>query len=730
MRKTFLARNLVPPHLCHAFQKQCLGALSQSLLTKNVYFFCDKAPFFQNPLHKVATDKAGENLRRAIGISNNDALRVKLSSAINPTDAHAIDIQYHLKCWGTHVSHILRKSDVAKDSSTCNVLEEIASEIEFTSLLEELLMEGQILSVSSLQEMYINIRSDNNVSDPDYSKKSLKKLIETKIDGVEFHQPSKRNESERVSIKQARDAAMELAENIATKSQTEMKTIFKAALTLRKAIAKCEKWNFTGSLNDADDRHIPSELYCFFRWVLQGANASSSEGKNSTVNQNAKKLAQTTVYLSLSNRQTSHSSSNMRFCNEMPQQLAVGITMRQTMRSKKLINMLHGCGASVDYTRLLKLETQIANTILERMVVNDGIYIPRSMVNGEHIFFAIDNSDFAEDTPDGKNTLHGTTVSVYQQCKGKVQLPPLALTGLAHDKSLTELPSTFSTLLPCKMPKNPKPPNPKHPLFGVNLQMSLVDVMQHDSTWLLGKAIMRNVINERGVSQDNKVMHIPSWAGYNSLITEHADELPLTRVETLPMIAAPAHEWSTLLTVLKLSQNITTQVLGQNHKTVITLDMGLYKPAKQLQMSRKDLNDIILRPGELHTVMAHQRSIGRYIEASGIDSVWTESEIFTSVTAKQILDGRHVKRAVHAHMITFQALLQLYTEAFFSKYPGVESQFREAAQKLNDACGRADIQAIKSAHDILSSLIEKEQIFQKMHQFHEQTSTKPLNQGW
>jgi hypothetical protein len=292
------------------------------------------------------------------------------------------------------------------------MLEKIASEIEFISMLEELLMQGQIISVSSLQKTYISIRSANNVSNPDCSKKSLKKLIETKIGDVGFHQPSKRNESERVSVKQARGAAMQLAENIAAKSQTEMKTLFEAALILRKTISKCEKWNFTGSLSDADSRHIPSELYCFFRWVLQGENASSSEKKNSTVNQNAKKLAQTTVYLSLSNRQNSRSSSDIRFCNEMPQQLAVGIAMRQTMRSKKLINMLHGCGASVDYTRLLKLETQMANTILERMVVHDGVYIPRSILKGKHIFFAIDNSDFAEDTPDGKNTLHGTSVCI------------------------------------------------------------------------------------------------------------------------------------------------------------------------------------------------------------------------------------------------------------------------------------------------------------------------------
>jgi hypothetical protein len=56
--------------------------------------------------------------------------------------------------------------------------------------------------------------------------------------------------------------------------------------------------------------------------------------------------------------------------------------------------------------------------------------------------------------------------------------------------------------------------------------------------------------------------------------------------------------------------------------------MGLYKPAKQLQMARQDLNNIILRPGKLHIVMAQLRNIGAYIENSGIDLSWTEADLY------------------------------------------------------------------------------------------------------
>jgi len=47
--------------------------------------------------------------------------------------------------------------------------------------------------------------------------------------------------------------------------------------------------------------------------------------------------------------------------------------------------------------------------------------------------------------------------------------------------------------------------------------------------------------------------------------------------------------------------------------------MGLYVPAKKLQMTRHDLSNIILCPGEMHIAMAQMKTIGAYIENTGID---------------------------------------------------------------------------------------------------------------
>ena len=77
--------------------------------------------------------------------------------------------------------------------------------------------------------------------------------------------------------------------------------------------------------------------------------------------------------------------------------------------------MLHGFGMAVEYNRVMRVEAQIEATVLERLEQNGGVYLPPDIVKGRHVFFAIDNVDFAEDTYDGQRTLHGTAMAIYQK---------------------------------------------------------------------------------------------------------------------------------------------------------------------------------------------------------------------------------------------------------------------------------------------------------------------------
>ncbi len=108
------------------------------------------------------------------------------------------------------------------------------------------------------------------------------------------------------------------------------------------------------------------------------------------------------------------------------------------------------------------------------------------------------------------------------------------------------------------------------------------------------------------------------------------------------------------------AQANTTMVKVPGNKTVISLNMGLYQPAKKLKMARNDLNIIILCPGELHVAMAQLRKlVSSFIVNNGKD-------LYGPTMVKQILDGNHVKRGNEARLITLQALFILYQRALLS----------------------------------------------------------------
>ena len=70
---------------------------------------------------------------------------------------------------------------------------------------------------------------------------------------------------------------------------------------------------------------------------------------------------------------------------------------------------------SVDYNKILRVEVQIEASVLKLMELNDGLYIPPDLVLGRQVFCAVDDVDFAEVIPDGKNTFHGIAMAIYQR---------------------------------------------------------------------------------------------------------------------------------------------------------------------------------------------------------------------------------------------------------------------------------------------------------------------------
>ena len=150
------------------------------------------------------------------GISGHEKLRVKLSTSIDLSDGHAIDIKYHKRCWGNNVSTVLRQSQSKTGASSDDnqIAAEIAAKMEFLIATEVALRNGEILKMSDLQSAYQSILEENGVESMTCNRKELKELVKTEIDEVQFHRPEKVNESDRVTIKETRNVAVQLSEKV------------------------------------------------------------------------------------------------------------------------------------------------------------------------------------------------------------------------------------------------------------------------------------------------------------------------------------------------------------------------------------------------------------------------------------------------------------------------------------------------------------------------------------
>lgn len=144
--------------------------------------------------------------------------------------------------------------------------------------------------------------------------------------------------------------------------------------------------------------------------------------------------------------------------------------------------------------------------------------------------------------------------------------------------------------------------------------------------------------------------------------------------------------------------------------------------AVKLQLHKvPDLDHMIFRLGEMHTVMTSLRAIGTSIEDSGFDDSWVEADIYGPTTKHQILEGNHMKRALTAHSITYSALSDLYVEAFLKKERADSNReytrVALASFELNTTCQKGQYEELQAQHKKLLTALEAEGLKEKLEEF-------------
>ena len=249
---------------------------------------------------------------------------------------------------------------------------------------------------------------------------------------------------------------------IRTGDDTEsMKNLYQPAILLRQRIEQFTKTVKTSSsiVVTSTLKDVPVELYTMIRWIMAGpADKLQTEVRTTSVDRGALTLSQNLMFGFKSKRQVTYKPSEegagfrSQQARENPKVLGLALTIHHDTRNKKLVNLLNAQGHCASYSLALIMETALANAVMENTKQCQRLYVPPFLEKGTFMFFVSDNTDFAENTTDGKGTTHGTVTAMYLMHLVNQSHPLSLRTGDTKSKSLLVTPYR-TAMLPCEKPK-------------------------------------------------------------------------------------------------------------------------------------------------------------------------------------------------------------------------------------------------------------------------------------
>ena len=171
-----------------------------------------------------------------------------------------------------------------------------------------------------------------------------------------------------------------------------------------------------------------------------------------------------------------------RLHSETPFAVGLGLHVHKETRSKKIINCLSDLGLSIDYDRVMKIETEIANCVTDIINENDGVYVPHTILKDKAIYFAIDNTDFHNDTPDGTGEFHGTGQILFQKADSKAKTLEKCKITRSNKTTMKYQYNPFIYSIPCDKP------SPLQNIFLISMvPMNVINYSYKnmDQTWAI-----------------------------------------------------------------------------------------------------------------------------------------------------------------------------------------------------------------------------------------------------
>ena len=405
---------------------------------------------------------------------------------------------------------------------------------------------------------------------------------------IVFHQPADRSKSELVYSRSVNiqdilnpwavfqsPANGDLSDNDETLQNSE---IHRVASSIKQEIKKCTGIP-TKPLNTQDvsietaRKLIPDCLYLLIKLLVTTDKCSrpSDALSQSTSMEDERQIlsiAQDIIHC------------NTKGCVKLPKHTSLAMCVHHLTSSKRLIELLNRMGHCVSYDEMRAVNTSIAEEVLAK-VEAFGTVIPTNIKPGTFVQIAADNNDLNEETLDGKNTTHATTMVIYQQKTFGPDPPPNLVEQRTKRRSLQET-GTVYDIAECPL-RGRRPAVTDH-VGSVDMEWykdandELRTACNADFMWALLRLCPKK-FGEAVIAEALDKQAIPSWVGFNAILYP---EMPIvSNIGYCPMVDGSSNDYSTIYTVLKHAQKISA-TMGQAD-TVIAFDLAIYSKAKEIQ---------------------------------------------------------------------------------------------------------------------------------------------------
>ena len=556
-------------------------------------------------LIRIYSDETVDKIRtRCKEINDVELLRLVAGDF---SELQALEARYHKNCYNLYL-----KQDTTS-SSNKESIHDICFKLLIEETIEPALTEGRALKICNVLAKYKDfLREKNYDTYESYTTQKLKHKLLTHY-GSKICITSEINQgqflySSSINISEVFELAADYKQMLRDKeliesSDTRTDMLLERTAELLKVDISNTKGISTQPLDPmdiTDERVIeivPESLKTFLDKLCRAC------GKN---NKKLLSISQDIITLFSNGRK------------RMPKQVGLGISLKNSLRSKEFITYLNNLGHSICYDEVLRIETRWASDILEK---GDGFAtLPSNLSKDFFTQAASDNGDYGQEN----TSQHITNTVLYQygnfgsantsskskivSRKRSVLLPPTLLEEETFIKKPT-CPSKFRRELFAK-------------IFLTKQSDEFINEKMITWSWVLLR-MTGNKVFDIEIANKQKV---PSWTGFRKCIDLKVSSP--TKIGNCRSIPASPTDINVVYTMLINVKKMLIN-LGQSDPC-ITVDESIYAIAKKIQWQVPALQDITIRLGGFHRAKNFLGIIGKRMKSSGFEVIATRFKLFKS----------------------------------------------------------------------------------------------------